>query len=117
MNQTVLVELASFKGKVIQVLDDQLHFLIHEGQIDYAQAVDALKTAGLALDKRFYPWLRDIEKVDGTLDPAKASVKEEPKPEIADLPDPVPAKPVPAEAAKDEAPAETEASDHSEGDH
>jgi hypothetical protein len=117
MNKTVLVELASFKGKIVEVLDDQLHFLIHEGQVDYAQAVDALKTAGLALDKRFYPWLKDIEKADGALDPASAPAKKAPKPEIADLPDPVPAFPVTAAAKEEANEAPAEAPDSPEGDH
>lgn len=86
MNVPVKVELKSFPGKPVEVLDDQLHSLIHDGQVTYKQAVEALQAAKLELDKRFYPWLQDIEELkDGSLNVDKP-VKPEPKPEIVAVP-------------------------------
>lgn len=80
MNIPVPVELKNFKGKVTVVLDDELHALIHEGLVSYKQALKALKDAGLALDKRFYPWLLDIEnRVNGEFEPPAEPVEAKPE--------------------------------------
>lgn len=82
MNIPVKVELKNLAGQVQTVLDDELHNLINDGLLTYKDAIKALKDAGLKLDKRFYPWLNDVEnKATGQFD-KPAPEKPEPKPDL-----------------------------------
>lgn len=80
MNVPVKV-LLTHLGAVRTVFDDELHSLINDGLVAHKDAVAALKKAKLELDKRFYPWLRDIENMaTGEFDkepPAAPAVKPE----------------------------------------
>lgn len=88
MNIPLEVELATLKGKLVTVTDDALHALIHEGQLTYKQAIKALRDAKIDLDKRFYPWLRDVENLsNGEFEPPKDTPKD--TPDLAKIPDSV----------------------------
>lgn len=77
-------------------MDDELHNLINQGLVSYHDALAALKAAKLALDKRFYPWLRDVENLaNGEFNSANAPKQSEPKPDLL-VEKTEPAKPEPA---------------------
>jgi hypothetical protein len=61
MNVPVKVSLKNAVEQVSTVMDDELHQLVLEGQVSFKDAIQALKDAKLALDKRFYPWLQFVE--------------------------------------------------------
>jgi hypothetical protein len=61
MNVPVKVPLSNTVDRLSTVMDDELHQLVLEGQVAFKDAIQALKDAGLALDKRFYPWLQFVE--------------------------------------------------------
>jgi|ERR1700722_9006200 len=63
MNVPVKVSLKNAAEKVSTVMDDELHQLVLEGQVSFKDAIQALKDAKLALDKRFYPWLSVVENL------------------------------------------------------
>lgn len=70
-------------GAVKTVFDDELHSLINDGLVDYKSAIAALKAEGLALDKRFYPWLRDVENLaTGEFDKEPPAPAPAPAPEL-----------------------------------
>jgi hypothetical protein len=72
----------SLMGRKLTVLDDELNNLIHQGLVSYKSAISALENEGIALDKRFYPWLRDVENwATGEFD-LDGPAKEEAKPEV-----------------------------------
>lgn len=78
MNVPVKIALKNATEKISTVMDDELHQLVLEGQVSFKDAIQALRDAGLELDKRFYPWLRYVENlVTGEFDQepvAKANV-------------------------------------------
>lgn len=69
MNIPVKVRLAV--KDAVTVMDDELHALLHQGVLEYDEAVKALKAAGATLDKKLYPWLKDEE--EGTPDGGQPS--------------------------------------------
>lgn len=80
MNIPVLVELKNLRGEATRVMDDELDQLIREGLVTYKGALNALKDAGLELDKRYYPWLRDIENwANGEFDKLPKPVEDKPE--------------------------------------
>jgi hypothetical protein len=65
-----------------EVFDGELHALLCDGQVSLTDAVSALKNAGLKLDQKVYPWLREAPK-----DEPKPVVTEQPEPDIAEVED------------------------------
>lgn len=100
MNIPVKVSLTNAAEKVSTVMDDELHQLVLEGQVSFKDAIKALKDKGIELDKRFYPWLRDVENwATGEFDKTPVAVKPAPKPDllsasaekaVENIPDPAP---------------------------
>lgn len=110
MGQPVTVSLKTTAEKVSTVMDDELHQLVLEGQVSLKDAINSLKNAGIALDKRFYSWLHLAENTaTGEFDKL-TEAKPEAKPDllspeaeakITAEPDPVPGPANPApEGAK-----------------
>lgn len=102
MGAPVKVKVSNTVEKISTVMDDELHQLVLEGRVSLKDAVKALKNAGIALDKRFYPWLRLVEnKATGEFDqnqdakpsvpgPAPDLLSEEAEQKLAAEPDPIP---------------------------
>lgn len=70
MNKKVNAILSITGDKPVEVLDDELHALIGQGILTFKNAVKALKDAGIKLDTRFYPWLKEL------IDPKSGEVNE-----------------------------------------
>lgn len=83
MGASVEVKIKNATTAVATVADDELDNLIHQGLVTYHDALAALKAKGIALDKRFYPWLRDVENLaTGEFNSKNAPKPAEAKPEL-----------------------------------
>lgn len=83
MNIPVKVRMKNALTDVVRVADDELQNLIHQGLVSYHDALVALKDAGVVLDKRVYPWLREVENAaTGEFNSANARKPAEVKPDV-----------------------------------
>lgn len=88
MNVPVKVHLR-LAGKVVTVMSDELHALLHDGQLTYADAMAALRETGVKLEHLHYPWLKNVPK----------DSNEEPEPQPEPIVNEQPDEDVPSEAA------------------